>query len=91
VLERYGGVRALGEYELLSYHAQRQATLPVGTRTAYRFNANGDPIANRAITLTQADQASFDETAMFGGRRYAHITSGTLSGFWLPVQGLTLA
>ena len=88
--ERAEKVHAVGQYETARYYPSRSAQFAVGTTKGYRFDANGVRITSRSISLSARSSAPFDQTAMFGGRRYARITAGRLSGYWVPTAAVTL-
>ena len=90
VAERADRVHATGQYETARYYPSRSALFPAGTTKGYRFDANGSRNTSRSISLSAQSSAPFDQTAMFGGRRYARITAGRLSGYWVPTSAATL-
>jgi D-glucuronyl C5-epimerase C-terminus len=90
VPERAGRINAMGRYGETRYTPQRTAIFLVGKTTGSRFDSRGLPTSTRRITIPTVSSAPFDATAMYGGLRYAHITAGTLSGYWVPVSRLTL-
>jgi hypothetical protein len=81
---------AIGPFGTAQYLPQRAATFPLGTTTAYRFGSNGLPSSSRNIVLSRASTATSDESATFNGARYARITAGTLSGYWVAVSQVRL-
>ena len=90
VAERAERVHATGQYGTARYYPSRSAVFPIGRTVGYRFDANGVRNASRSISLGSKSSAPFDQTAMFGGRRYARITAGALSGYWVPTAAVTL-
>jgi hypothetical protein len=90
VAERAERVHATGQYETARYYPSRNAVFPIGRTVGYRFDANGLRNASRSVSLGSKSSAPFDQTAMFGGRRYARITAGALSGYWVPTTAVTL-
>jgi hypothetical protein len=90
IAERVERIHAVGQYGTARYYPDRHARFHAGTTTGYRFDANGLRSSSRAITLSAASSAPFDQTAMFGGRRYARITAGGLAGYWVPTADVTL-
>ena len=90
VAERAERVHATGQYETARYYPSRSASFPIGRTVGYRFDANGVRNTSRSVSLGSKSSAPFDQTAMFGGRRYARITAGALSGYWVPTAAVTL-
>jgi hypothetical protein len=90
VAERAGLVHATGQYGMARYYPERRATFHAGTTTGYRFDSAGQRLTSRRISLSGTSSAPFDQTAMFGGRRYAHITAGRLTGYWVLTSDVTL-
>ena len=90
IAERTERVHAVGQYGTARYYPDRHARFRAGTTTGYRFDANGLRSSSRAITLSASSSAPFDQTAMFGGRRYARITAGGLAGYWVPTANVSL-
>ena len=90
IAERAEQVHAMGQYQTARYYPSRSALFPAGTTKGYRFDANGVRNTSRSISLSAKSSAPFDQTAMFGGRRYARITAGRLSGYWVPTAAVTL-
>ncbi|HEX7777723.1 MAG TPA: D-glucuronyl C5-epimerase family protein, partial [Vicinamibacterales bacterium] len=90
IAERAEQVHAMGQYQTARYYPSRSALFPAGTTKGYRFDANGVRNTSRSISLSAKSSAPFDQTAMFGGRRYARITAGRLSGYWVPTSAVTL-
>jgi len=90
VAEQAEHVHATGQYETARYYPSRNTVFPIGRTVGYRFDANGLRNASRSVSLGSKSSAPFDQTAMFGGRRYARITAGALSGYWVPTTALTL-
>ncbi|MFL5684454.1 MAG: D-glucuronyl C5-epimerase family protein [Chloroflexota bacterium] len=90
VAERAERVHAAGQYATARYYPSRSATFPIGRTVGYRFDANGVRSASRSVSLSRRSSAPFDQTAMYGGRRYARITAGALTGYWVPTGAVTL-
>ena len=90
VAERAERVHATGQYETARYYPSRNALFPIGRTVGYRFATNGVRNASRSVSLKTQSNAPFDQTAMFGGRRYARITAGALTGYWVPTSAVTL-
>ena len=90
VPERAERVHAFGQYETARYYPSRSAVFPIGRTVGYRFDAYGVRNASRSVSLGSTSSAPFDQTAMFGGRRYARIMAGALSGYWVPTTAVTL-
>ena len=90
IAERAGKVSAVGQYGTARYYPQRSAGFHAGTTTGYSFGSSGLVSSSRRISLSGPSGAPFDQTAMFGGRRYARVTAGRLSTYWVPVADLTL-
>ncbi len=90
VAERAGLVHAMGQYGSARYYPERRAMFRAGTTTGYRFDSAGVRSTSRRISLSATSSAPFDQTAMFGGRRYAHVTAGRLAGYWVLTSSVTL-
>jgi D-glucuronyl C5-epimerase-like protein len=90
IAERAERVHATGQYETARYYPSRTAVFPVGRTVGYRFDANGIRNTSRSVSLSAKSSAPFDQTAMFGGRRYTRINAGTLTGYWVPTAAVTL-
>ncbi len=90
VAERAERVHATGQYETARYYPSRTALFPIGRAVGYQFDANGVRNASRSLSLSSTSSAPLDQTAMFGGRRYARITAGALTGYWVPTGAVTL-
>ncbi len=91
VAERAGLVHATGRYGSARYYPERRAGFRAGTTIAYRFDSAGQRSISRRISLGGPSSAPFDQSAMFGGRRYAHITAGRLAGYWVLTSAVTLS
>lgn len=90
VAERPGLVSAVGQYSTAVYYPERRAMFRAGTTTGYRFDSAGRRLTSRRISLSASSSAPFDRTAMFDGRRYARITAGRLSNYWVLTTAVTL-
>ncbi|GGF60698.1 hypothetical protein GCM10011366_30700 [Ornithinimicrobium tianjinense] len=52
----------------------------------YRYDANGDKVDGKLVTLRAGQYYPADRSAITGGRASYHLTGGGLSDWWLPVQ-----
>jgi len=79
---------ARGFVDRLEYYWQRSLTVSAGTRTGYRFDANGG-VTEQKQAMTAATTWAYTSRARINGRPSVYLVSGPLAGFWLPVSGTT--
>lgn len=58
-------------------------TVGPGTRTGYRFDANGAVTASRTATLAANSGANVSARAIINGRAYLRVWNGIWAGYWL--------
>lgn len=85
VPEQPGVATAVGPFETADYVPERVATLPVGPTTGYLFGADGMPSSSTTIVLSQPETAASNQSSTFNGVRYARISAGSLTGYWVPM------
>jgi hypothetical protein len=61
-----------------------------GSWSAYRYGATGERTAWKTITPTSTS-APFSSSAVSNSRWHVLVTAGSLAGYWLPAQNMTLA
>jgi hypothetical protein len=90
VVESYQRARFAGVKINVWYPLSRTVRIPAGTWTAYQYDSAGTVTARKTIRPTSATSAPFQRSAVIDGRMQVRVTAGTLAGYWLPVQGMTL-
>ncbi|GGS38156.1 D-glucuronyl C5-epimerase family protein [Actinokineospora fastidiosa] len=90
VPENYPRTGLAGIKLSLTYPLPRTVMIPAGTWSAYQFDSAGTPTASRTITPDRTTSAPFSTSATINGRWHILVTAGSLAGYWLPAQGLTL-
>jgi Subtilase family/Bacterial Ig-like domain len=60
------------------------ARMSKGTRTAYRYDATGDVVGSRSLSLAAASGAPARAWAIINGRPSLYIEAGGWAGYWLP-------
>ena len=79
---------ARGFVDRLVFYWHRSLSVSAGTRTAYQFDNNGGVTAQKSAS-TGATTWSYASRARINGQPSVYLTSGPLSGYWLPVGGTT--
>jgi hypothetical protein len=90
VAENYQRAWFAGAKAVLAYPLPRTVRIPAGTWSAYRYDAAGTVTAARTIRPTSATSAPFQRSATINGRLQVLVTAGSLAGYWLPAQRMTL-
>jgi hypothetical protein len=72
-----------GQFGLADLGGSR-ARMTKGTRAAYRYEADGDVIASRSVTLSSSSGAPARAWAVINGRPSLYIDGGGWTGYWLP-------
>jgi hypothetical protein len=87
VKERYG--RAwIGSPTDVHPYAPRKVTVGFrpGTYVGYRYSSSGKRIATRTLRVGVLTTAPSGRSAIVGGQSAFEFTSGTWSGYWVPLQ-----
>jgi putative cell wall-binding protein len=79
---------ARGFVDRLEYFWNRSVAVPSGTRTGYRFDANGTVTAQKQAP-TPATTWTYAVSAKINGRSSVYLSSGPLAGYWIGVSGMT--
>jgi len=87
--ESYPRTWIAGSRVSLAYPLQRTVMIPVGSWSAYQYDAAGKRTAWKTIEPPRTTSAPFDASAVIDGRWHIHITAGSLADFWLPAAGTT--
>ncbi|MGX7826306.1 D-glucuronyl C5-epimerase family protein [Actinokineospora sp. 24-640] len=74
----------------LTYPLPRTVQIPAGSRSAYKYSPSGALTAWTTITPPRTTSAPFSTSATINGRWHILVTAGSLAGYWLPAQGVTL-
>ena len=61
-----------------------RARMSKGTRTAYRYDADGNVVGSRSLTLSSGSGAPARAWAIVNGRPSLYIEAGGWAGHWLP-------
>jgi len=79
---------ARGFVDRLDYYWHRSLSVSAGTRIGYQFDGLGGVTAQRSA-LTGATAWGYSSRARINGQPSVYLTSGPLTGYWLPVGGTT--
>ncbi len=90
VPENYPRSRIMGTRLQLAYPYERTVVIPAGSWSAYKYDVAGATIAQKNFTPARSSSTRFTSSATINGRWHVLVLAGTLSGYWLPAQGMTL-
>ncbi|MCA1571868.1 MAG: cell wall-binding repeat-containing protein [Chloroflexi bacterium] len=79
---------ARGFVDRLQYYWPRSVSVAAGTRTGYHFDADGAITASLS-TNTASTSWGYVSRAKINGKAAVLLSSGPLSGYWLPVNSPT--
>ena len=71
----------------VAYSPARTVALAAGRYLGYRFDGDWSLGSTRFGSLSTSSTALTAERAVINGRVYARVTSGSWSGYWLPIAG----
>jgi hypothetical protein len=61
-----------------------RARMSAGTRTAYRYDRDGEQLGSRKLTLSSASGAPVRAWGVINGRPSLYVEGGGWAGYWLP-------
>ncbi|SDZ37868.1 D-glucuronyl C5-epimerase C-terminus [Micromonospora pattaloongensis] len=89
VPESYDRVYLKGQHVAAEFRPHRTAVLPGARRyPGYRYDADGNVLGSKTVSLTRDSAVQFDRRAVIRGRTHLRVTTGAFAGYWIAASAV---